>query len=102
MRLLARIARSLQQSRTDVPARARAETPVSARPAAALPASRQPVWFETRRTHEALLIDRSSIGPGTVLDQPSVITQFDATTLLPPGCRLTVIGNGSLLIEVAP
>ncbi|NJO21625.1 MAG: hypothetical protein HC868_00120 [Sphingomonadales bacterium] len=54
------------------------------------------------RAHKALLIDRTSLRPGTVLEQPAVITQFDATTLLPPGCRLTVVGNGSLLIEIAP
>jgi N-methylhydantoinase A len=102
VRLLARIARSLRNLAPTFPARARSETPVSARAATALPTTRHSVWFETGRTHEALLLDRSSIGPGTVLDQPAVITQFDATTLLPPGCRLTVIGNGSLLIEVAP
>ena len=35
----------------------------------------------------------------TSLATPSVITQFDATTLLPPGYRLSVVAAGSLLIE---
>jgi hypothetical protein len=39
---------------------------------------------------------------GTALEGPLVVTQFDATTLVPPGSRLLVAECGSLQIEVDP
>lgn len=98
VRMLARIANVPRNST----ARARTGSPASVRPAVAMSTSRHPVWFETGRAHETLLIERSTIAPGTVIDGPAVITQFDATTLLPPACRLTVVDGGSLLIEIVP
>jgi N-methylhydantoinase A/oxoprolinase/acetone carboxylase beta subunit len=47
-----------------------------------------------------MFIDRSALAPGTTLAGPLVVTQFDATTLVPPGSRLSVAESGSLLIEV--
>jgi N-methylhydantoinase A/oxoprolinase/acetone carboxylase beta subunit len=38
--------------------------------------------------------------PGAVLEGPAVVTQFDSTTLVPPGSRLSVDDSGSLAIEV--
>ena len=45
---------------------------------------------------------RGSLAPGAVLAGPLVVTQFDATTLVPPGSRLSVAECGSLLIEIDP
>ena len=47
-------------------------------------------------------VERSALAPGTALEGPLVVTQFDATTLVPPGSRLSVEDCGSLLIEVDP
>ena len=60
----------------------------------------RPVWFAADRPTDTRFIDRSALAPGTTLAGPLVVTQFDATTLVPPGSRLTVAESGSLLIEV--
>jgi N-methylhydantoinase A len=61
----------------------------------------RPVWFAADRPQDTRFIARDALTAGTTLDGPAVITQFDATTLLPPGSRLSVDKSGSLLIEVA-
>ncbi|MFY0610048.1 MAG: hydantoinase/oxoprolinase family protein [Hyphomicrobiaceae bacterium] len=60
-----------------------------------------PVWFNADEPHETALVDRTTLQSDTVLNTPAVITQFDATTLLPPGYTLRVVPGGSILIEVA-
>jgi N-methylhydantoinase A len=62
----------------------------------------RPVWFTAERPTETTFIDRSVLVPGAALEGPLVITQFDSTTLLPPGSRLLVAECGSLQIEVEP
>ena len=51
---------------------------------------------------ETPFIAREALAPGAVLEGPLVVTQFDATTLVPPGSRLAVEPSGGLLIEVEP
>ncbi|MGI9480550.1 MAG: hydantoinase/oxoprolinase family protein [Hyphomicrobiaceae bacterium] len=72
------------------------------REAAATSATPYPVWFNADAPHETVLVDRTTLHGEAALDRPAVITQFDATTLLPPGYTLRVVPGGSLLIEVAP
>ena len=62
----------------------------------------RPVWFAAHQPTDTRFIDRATLPPGEVLEGPLVVTQFDATTLVPPGNRLTVLESGSLLIEVDP
>jgi len=62
----------------------------------------RPVWFEADRATDTRFVDRSALAPGAKLEGPMVITQFDATTLVPPGSLLTMEASGSLLIEVDP
>ncbi len=72
----------------------------------AAPASRQSapaiqdVWFDAEIPVKTPFVPRESLAPGDVIQGPAVITQFDATTLLPPGATLTVLPSGSLSIEV--
>ena len=73
--------------------------PLPARPAGA-PAGVAPVWFEPSAPLPTPFFARTSLPPGQTIRGPAVITQFDATTLLPPGASLTVEAGGSLLIEV--
>ena len=75
--------------------------PSQSRPAATSSGTR-PVWFTADRPTETSFIDRAALTPGTALEGPLVITQFDATTLVPPGSRLSVAECGSLQIEVDP
>jgi len=74
--------------------------PSQSRPAATSSGTR-PVWFTADRPTETTFIDRAALTPGTALEGPLVITQFDATTLVPPGSRLSVAECG-LQIEVDP
>src|SRR5262245_33137007 len=60
----------------------------------------RPVWFSADRPTETVFIDRSALVPGTAREGPFVVTQFDTTTLVPPGSRLLVTDCGSLQIEV--
>ena len=57
------------------------------------------VWFDAAESQQSHLIDRATLHEGMTLETPAVITQFDATTLLPPGYKMTVVSGGSLLIE---
>ena len=75
--------------------------PSQSRPAATSSGT-GPVWFTADRPTETSFIDRAALTPGTALEGPLVITQFDATTLVPPGSRLSVAECGSLQIEVDP
>jgi N-methylhydantoinase A len=58
------------------------------------------VWFSADQPTETVCIDRGALVPGTALEGPFVVTQFDSTTLVPPGSRLLVAECGSLEIEV--
>jgi N-methylhydantoinase A len=60
----------------------------------------RPVWFAADAPSATRFVERSALLPATVLEGPLVVTQFDATTLLPPGSRLSVEESGSMLIEV--
>jgi N-methylhydantoinase A len=82
-------------------ARTRSFAPTQYPPAASSGRTR-PVWFSADRPIETTFIDRGVLVPGTALEGPFVITQFDATTLVPPGSRLLVAECGSLEIEVDP
>jgi N-methylhydantoinase A len=84
-----------------------------ARPRRELPAARHagprplsgttsPVWFNADRPTDTRFVERSTLAPCDSLKGPLIVTQFDATTLVPPGSRLCVDTSGSLLIEVDP
>jgi N-methylhydantoinase A len=59
-----------------------------------------PVWFDADRPMDTPFIERAELATGSTLRGPLVITQFDATTLVPPGSRVAVDASGDLLIEV--
>jgi N-methylhydantoinase A len=69
---------------------------------ALLSAISQSVWFGADGPFEVPLVERSRLVPGTTLEGPLVITQFDATTLVPPGCRLCVEAEGHIVIRINP
>jgi len=65
-------------------------------------ATAHPVWFSADRPVVAPLIERSALIPGTTLEGPLVITQFDATTLVPPSSRLRIEADGNIVIGIDP
>ncbi|OYW89752.1 MAG: 5-oxoprolinase, partial [Pseudomonadales bacterium 32-61-5] len=64
----------------------------------ASPYATQPVHFEGG-TAEAALYDRAALGQGDVLRGPAILTQLDATTLVPPGWEATVLPAGAILLR---
>jgi N-methylhydantoinase A len=68
----------------------------------ALPA---PEPRETRIVHFATgsvtapVLAREALGAGTCFDGPAIVSQLDATTLVPPGWRVEVHATGSMLLR---
>ena len=70
-----------------------------------LDAGPMPVPNEMRMVHFAAgsrltpVFPRDTLGAGCCFDGPAIITQLDATTLVPPGWRVAVDPSGSLLLR---
>ena len=77
-------------------------------PAPVLPrltAGAMPAALATRAVHfatgtrETPVLARDALGAGTVFEGPAILTQLDATTLVPPDWRVTVDASGALLLH---
>jgi N-methylhydantoinase A len=64
----------------------------------ARPADRHPLHLPDG-SREAPVYQRSSLGAGDAFDGPAIVTQFDATTLVPPGWHARMHVSGVLLLE---
>jgi N-methylhydantoinase A len=91
---------NMRLSARKVRARSTKDTRRSERPGSAPAAVTAPVWFAAGNPVATQFVERDALPQGTMLEGPVVVTQFDATTLVPPGSRLSVEASGSLLIEV--
>jgi N-methylhydantoinase A len=60
--------------------------------------TRRPVWFGGRRL-AATVVAREDLRRGTVLPGPAVVTEYSATTVVPPAWRLRVDGRDGLVLE---
>jgi len=49
---------------------------------------------------DACIYDRHKLQSGDRISGPAILVEYSATTLLPPGCVLTVDAYGNLVIEV--
>ncbi len=70
--------------------------------ATAVPVERRPVVFNGAAgaiEYDTPIFDRIKLLPGISLSGPAIITQYDTTTVLPPGWRLMVDATRSLVIE---
>lgn len=56
------------------------------------------VWAPRGEFVETVVVDRSALGAGGVIEGPMVIVQDDCTTYVPPGWRGTVDIHGNLLL----
>lgn len=66
------------------------------------PAERRAVVFGSdgsATTHDTPIFDRATLSPGSVVYGPAIVTQYDTTTVLPPGWRLSVDATRSLIAE---
>jgi N-methylhydantoinase A len=66
------------------------------------PTGRQRVHFSENDCRETPVYDRATFRPGLTLIGPAIIAQFDSTTVVFPGDRVTVDDSLSLIIEVQP
>jgi N-methylhydantoinase A len=64
------------------------------------PMGSRPVWFAYPHSIGTPIYDRAMLAPGHRMVGPAIVEQFDSTTVLRPGDRLTVDRAGNLLIEV--
>ena len=65
---------------------------------------RRPVLFALdgeRSPHDTPFYDRSALHAGDVISGPAVIEQLDSTTVLTPGTSSRVLGDGTIVIDVA-
>lgn len=63
------------------------------------PRGEQSTWFEGAGRVPTQLYDRAELLAGDVIEGPAMITEYSATTLVPPGMILSVRSNGTLLIR---
>jgi N-methylhydantoinase A len=86
-----------------VEARGRLPAPAMPRPppesAAAAARVTQPIRLAGGQTVEAAVHPRAALAAGRMLAGPALVTQRDATTLLPPGWRAEVHPSGALLLR---
>jgi N-methylhydantoinase A len=57
------------------------------------------VYFDVRSPVETTIWERDRLPLGSRIEGPSIVEQFDATTVVPPGWRGTVDGLGNLILE---
>ena len=57
------------------------------------------VWFDNKKPNKTKIFQRSTLPPGFEINEPSIIVQEDATTLIPPGCSLNVDQKLNLIIR---
>ena len=57
------------------------------------------VWFDNKKPRKTKVFERSTLPPDFTINEPSIIVQEDATTLIPPDCNLIVDKKLNLIIE---
>jgi N-methylhydantoinase A len=57
------------------------------------------VLFEDR-TRVSAIYSRDSLKPGKTYSGPAIVTEYSATTVIPPGKRFHLDDEGNLLIAV--
>lgn len=60
---------------------------------------RRPMYF-SGAWQESAVYDRDRLHPGDTFAGPALVTEYSATTVLPPGCVAEVDAYGNLVIEV--
>ena len=58
-------------------------------------------FFERQGFVDTQFVDRDSLAPDQSLDGPAVIEEWDSTTIVPPGARARVVGEGEIVLQLA-
>jgi N-methylhydantoinase A len=66
------------------------------------PTGRQKVYFSQDDCRDTPIYDRATFRPGLSFEGPAIVSQFDSTTVVFPGDRVTVDDSLSLIIQVQP
>jgi N-methylhydantoinase A len=74
--------------------------PALAKGSGARPTGRSKVHFASGPT-EVPVFDRGSLGVGDRLTGPAIVSQLDATTLVPPGWLAEVHSSGAMILTIA-
>jgi 5-oxoprolinase (ATP-hydrolysing) len=61
----------------------------------------RPAWFGGGYV-DTPVYDRYALAPGTEIAGPAIVEEAEATTVVPPSCRLAVDGTGCLRITLGP
>jgi N-methylhydantoinase A len=64
------------------------------------PVSVSQTWFDERAPVDTPVYQRATLPSGAKLRGPAIISQYDATTVVPPGARLVVDAARNLIIEL--
>jgi N-methylhydantoinase A len=62
---------------------------------------RTPVFFENKRITSAVY-DRESLQPGKKYSGAAIVTEYSATTIVPPRAKFWLDRNGNLFIQLGP
>jgi len=62
-------------------------------------AEKRPVIFASREVPTAI-VDRSSLNVGARLRGPAIVTEYSATTVVPPGASYYLDRAANLVIEI--
>jgi len=54
----------------------------------------------SRRACETPFYERPALRAGNEIPGPAIVEQLDSTTVLPPGCRACILGDGTMVIDV--
>jgi N-methylhydantoinase A len=60
------------------------------------------VWFDAGGPLKTQITARGGLTSGQIVAGPAIITQFDATTVVPPGCAARIDDASNIVIEVSP
>ena len=83
------------------PARARAATRAGREKRSRVEPEQTSVFFESKKI-TAATYDRDSLQPGRKYSGAAVVTEYSATTVVPPGKRFWLDRAGNLLIQIRP
>lgn len=64
------------------------------------PVEYREVWFDPEGPCRTPVFDRASLEPGFTHEGAAIFTQTDATTLMPPWCRMHVDKQENLILEI--
>ena len=87
-----RIRASASLSRTRIKTQSPEGTPT--------PVATQEAWFQEDAPHQTGIYERADLPVGTRLEGPVIITQLDATTVVPPGATVSVDTALNLIVEI--